>query len=390
MSLQANGRRFDRRNAHAQRDKLDSVEEEAVDAQQLTRLEVGGQMFDLMGELGRGAHAVVFEAEAVGGARVALKCSRAANSTEFRAAVAECHLLERLTEDLCVSPGRHHVPHYITHSVDAAAQTVVLVMDKSQGLQVDHWLYGVSDEQLLSIDVDQFLDGQLPNGSIASRGLESAARAAGDMLQQLAPVLGALEQFAFHRDISLRNLLVTSHSSDELSFTLLDFGYSIADLAGDPRYWSLACWALFAYGPDHFDLFPDTGFREMHEKRTDIYALGTTILEVFFALWDEDYRFDPPVFAAARVAWRLYWGTVYRLFQRFHADKASSFTIFRGEIRETDDLPCLLRAHSVLLRGLRKPCECNDSTPARLLAVAADMLDPHNNSGWQQLLNHLG
>lgn len=387
---------------------------------------VSGRKFEILSELGRGGWGVVWEAVEIGGPNsaqrrpVAVKRCEATDVKVFRASVLEADVLRMLTESLDeTSEAVHHVPLYVAHAAGdgCALGATDLVMTKAEGQQLDHWLYGASDERLLTVSVQRLLEGPpLANSRLSTQTLAQAAAAATALVAQASSVFSTLQGIAYHRDISARNVLVRDGGQDHLDFTIVDFGlaalseswrrgeWRTLDLVGDLRYWSPASWMVFAHGSSHLEQLRYNGFRRMYEERLDHFALGILALEIFFALWGgpgagtvgagggakRPQQGEP--LAVAHATWSVYWSTTYGLFQKFHADGGRSRSALRRRVQNS--LPLLVADHKALVAALRTTArEARSAVQddgglnavAPLFLTCAELLDPRGEMSWERV-----
>lgn len=350
-----------------------------------------------------------------------MKRSEAEDVKVFRASVLEADILRLLTEALAErSEAALHVPLYVAHAAGDGCPlgATDLVMTKAEGQQLDQWLYGASDDRLLTVAVQRLLEGPpLSNSRLASRTLAQAAAAATALLAQVSSVFVTLQGIAYHRDISARNVLVHSVGQDRLDFTIVDFGlaalsepwrrgeWRTLDLVGDLRYWSPASWMVFAHGSSHLEQLRYNGFRRMYEERLDHFALGILALEIFFALWGgpgagpggvggggakRPQQGEP--LAVAHATWSVYWSTTYGLFQKFHADGGRSRSALRKRVQNS--LPLLVADHKALVAALRTAArevraavqgDNGLNAAAPLLQTCAELLDPKGEMTWESV-----
>eukprot|EP00419_Tripos_fusus_P087714 CAMPEP_0172856680 /NCGR_PEP_ID=MMETSP1075-20121228/64172_1 /TAXON_ID=2916 /ORGANISM="Ceratium fusus, Strain PA161109" /LENGTH=866 /DNA_ID=CAMNT_0013703897 /DNA_START=57 /DNA_END=2655 /DNA_ORIENTATION=+ len=383
-----------------------------------SEVQVGNRHFVLQKMIGQGAFGVVWTAfDKVYGADsclVAMKIMNTSSQEDLDMAIFEAELLRRLRGQLsAISYNR--VPQYIAHSTaphprGQAGGVVNLAMSFVPGVVLDQWLYGINDEEHKRIDVCQIVSGQLPGSRMHSMTLVGACAFAGELVSQLAGVFAALQPVAFHRDVSSHNVLVNFAESGGLQltgrectlrpdFALIDFGLAVrsdtwhhewseSNLAGDPRYWMSPAWMAFAFGFDHVENHPNPSFHRQYLTRIDHYSLGILGLEVLFALWDVEHRFDEeraPGMIEARKVWCSFWEAMFSLFQMFH---------MQGPEETRQYLECSAQdgiAHlSDVLKQVQQALRAAEADPANagrapLLHVLADLVDEHGVLEWSDI-----
>jgi len=383
-----------------------------------SEVQIGNRCFVLQKMIGQGAFGVVWTAfDKMYGADsclVAMKIMNTRSQEDLDMAIFEAELLRRLRGQLsAISYGR--VPQYIAHSTDAHPRghpggVVNLAMSFVPGVVLDQWLYGINDEEHKRIDVCQIVSGQLPGSRMHSMTLIGACAFAGELVAQFAGVFAALQPVAFHRDVSSHNVLVNFAESGGLQvtgrectlrpdFALIDFGLAVrsdtwhhewseSNLAGDPRYWMSPAWMAFAFGFDHVENHPNPSFHRQYLTRIDHYSLGILGLEVLFALWDVEHRFDEeraPGMIEARKVWCSFWEAMFSLFQMFH---------MQGPEETRQYLECSAQdgiAHlSDVLKQVQQALRAAEADPANagrapLLHVLADLVDEHGVLEWSEI-----
>lgn len=370
------------------------------------------RVFQLHKVVGRGAFGVVWRAsertDSGDASPVALKAMDAANHDNFNAAIFEAKLLRLLTLQLPLD-SRDRVPKYIVHSASKTSHggIVHIAMSFIPGFVLDQWLYSITDEEHKRVDVTQIVNGGLPGSRQRSMKLVGAHSFASDLISQLATVFAALEPIAFHRDISAHNVLVDiceEGGTLRPSFALIDFGLAVhsaswytewnsSNLAGDPRYWTLAAWMALAFGFRYIETHPNPGFHRQYLARIDHYSLGLLGLEVLFALWAHDCPFDDdkaPGMLEARAAWCAFWDAIFRLFQMFHLRGPQQTQQFLELAPQNimEHMAELLREVYTTLRAAAD--HPSNASWAPLLRILADLVDENGSMTWteiQEILN---
>jgi hypothetical protein len=122
--------------------------------------------------------------------------------------------------------------------------------------------------------------------------------------------------------------------------------------------------------------------------RIDHYSLGILGLEVLFALWDVEHRFDEeraPGMIEARKVWCSFWEAMFSLFQMFH---------MQGPEETRQYLECSAQdgiAHlSDVLKQVQQALRAAEADPANagrapLLHVLADLVDEHGVLEWSDI-----
>lgn len=309
---------------------------------------VQGKEYLLNSKLGQGAFGKVWlvSQQSQGSSSVkneyALKVIKAREGENSRRedAVFEVQVLQHLTASLSQdAKSKHRVPLYVGHCFSQAC--VSCVMTRLPGKPFDQWLYGVDENAHKTIDPDVLMNGSLPEGKFRSMSLVSACSAATTIIASLSPVLGTLQSFAFHRDISSHNILVHHRCHDPkqgptIDVSLIDFGLATSsrkwgecwktkNICGDPRYWTPAAWMNLTFGPKYLETHPNQGFVRQYKERLDHFSIGIFALEAFFALWhgrDDSgvgHQIEP-----VRMAWCSYWKLAIQTFQNFHGMELST------------------------------------------------------------------
>jgi len=376
-----------------------------------SELEIGGHRFQMMGVLGRGAFGVVRkarEATPSGDRVVAVKTMSAKTSEALDVAIFESELLKALSDRLPTgSAGR--VPQYVAHCSTSSSRggCVQLAMSYIPGIVLDQWLYGISDAEHKHVDVNQLVDGRLPGGRQRTTTLADACSFTGVLVTQLAGVLSVCRSIAFHRDISSHNVLVDFGRADaegnrtlDPSFALIDFGLAVksstwrrdwnsSNLAGDPRYWTAPAWMAFAFGFPYVESHPNQGFVKQYLGRIDHYSAGILGLEMLFALWNEEGRFDEeraPGMMEARAAWCEFWEAAVRIFQMFHVAGPQATREHLAGAAEGEGIARI----ASLLSAVRARLRASASDPSMksksaLLLVLADLVDEHGSLDWEEV-----
>jgi len=368
---------------------------------------ISDRVFRLQKLIGRGAFGVVWKAQELdtGDQRpcVAVKAMEATNHENFNAAVFEAELLRLLTMQL-PSDCRDSVPKYVAHTAckNSTGGIVHIAMSYIPGFVLDQWMYAITDEEHKRVDVNKIVNGWLPGSRQRSMSLSGAWSFAYDLVSQLSVVFAALAPIAFHRDISSHNVLVDiTQEGDTVkpSFALIDFGLAVnsgswnqdwnsSNLAGDPRYWTLAAWMALAFGFRYVETHPNPGFHRQYLSRIDHYSMGLLGLEVFFSLWDSERQGDvesAPGILEARAAWCAFWDSVFRLFQMFHLQGPQQTQQFlelsqQNVLRHMADL--LSDVYTTLRAAAAHPA---NAERAQLLRVLADLVDENGVFSWAEI-----
>lgn len=369
-------------------------------------MDIGGRMFSLSKEIGRGAFGVVWQAReqnlAPGAAEppMVVKDVSASDSKALAAANFEAQLLQLLSKRLSACAW-DHVPRYVCHSAvgnRAGGGSVRTVMSFLRGRPLDQWLYSMSDEEHKRVDAKLLVFGGLPGSRQRSMPLAAAASFAQDMVSQLVPVLADLQPYAFHRDISSHNILIevceALDGKEGAHFGLIDFGLAVrasswqrdwtsANLAGDPRYWTPAAWMAFAFGFKYVQAHPNRGFQRQYLARIDHFSLGVLGLEVLFSLWSSsaaECRAAPGM-QQAHEAWCTFWHASIRFFQTFHVQ---GMHVCREFVARSQEGVTRFVSHLKRLRqALRQAAAFSENAHfAGLLMVFADFLDERGRIDW--------
>lgn len=381
---------------------------------QQEEMDIGLSSFRLLGVIGRGAFGVVQKAvelcsEDKGYERVAaVKFMTAKTAQAFETAIFEADLLRLLTASLG-SKAIGRVPQYFGHNAVAKGNggEVHLAMSFISGVVLDQWVYGISDAQHKRVDVNELVYGRLPNGRQQTLGLHEACHMTHCLLEQIASVMGALEPFAFHRDVSSHNVMINFPSAKEdgtmgnPNFALIDFGLAVnsrtwndvwnrSNLAGDPRYWTAAAWMAFAFGFNHVEYNDNQGHVRQYLSRVDHYGVGILGLEIFFAVWDgsqPDEDFVGTGLRETRAAWRELWEDVVRLFQLFHVSGPS---VAREYLTTTDTGGIALMVSRLgHIRGLLRAAarDKSNSPISGMLRSLADLIDEEGTFRWEDIVS---
>mmetsp|Transcript_92979 Transcript_92979/g.240211 ORF Transcript_92979/g.240211 Transcript_92979/m.240211 type:complete len:723 (-) Transcript_92979:68-2236(-) len=408
---------------------------------------IAGRTFKRVRELGRGSFGVVWEVRevlpaaagtdtAAEGPVLALKWSTPARKEMMEACLLEAEVLRLLADALPGSKaasGEERVPRHEAHGVVAPTvpgpmgiappngSHVLLAMSKLEGRPLDQWLYGADEQCLKAISIQQLLEGPMPGGRLATRSLAGAAGLCAALLQQMAPIFGALSDIAYHRDVSAHNFLIREgEDGEQAQFSVLDFGlavrsrtwsteWKVRNIAGDPRYFSPAAWMLLAHGHKYVEAHPDPQFRRQYRDRLDHYALGVLVLEVLFALWSGEELIagaseaagadaskvkdvagaaDRQALLQARAAWREYWTEVMGLFQRFHRDGAQAIRQALARSEGISQLVSKLRALCAALKAAQGAAAnlAPGSSAVLVFQIAAGLVDWRSSwPSWPEL-----
>jgi len=398
--------------------------------QAIKEIALEGRTFEFLRELGRGSFGAVMEVrekrpEAEGSAMpqelVALKWSTPARKELHEACVFEAAVLKQLASVLPAgSNAARRVPRHVAHGCFSSKERLngpmgpatagfghfLLAMSKMEGRPLDRWLYGVDEQVLKTLPVEQLLHGPLKDSRLGSRDLAGACNAAARLLAQMAPVFQALESVAFHRDLSAHNFLIScpEDGGSGEQFAVIDFGlavgagswkqeWNVRNIAGDPRYFAPAAWMLLAYGHKYLQQNPDQHLLRQYKDRIDHFAMGVLAMEVFFALWKcpaAQAELEPAErsLVIARAAWHAYWGDAMRLFQRFHAEGAQRF---RQVLARSQAMWQFVEHLQALCKALRAAADLQpDPAVAAVLRLSAGLLDWRSTTpSWQQVAGGL-
>jgi len=384
---------------------------------------IGGCLLRCVRKLGKGSFATVWEARLLAGnnrvcggdvlmpeSALAVKISNA-TSDQLHGCVLEAEILQQLAKSLPQDiASANRVPRYFSHCVgctDVATSTsgssqtsqVLVAMSKLDGKALDQWLYGVDENRLKTISMDDLFDRPLPGGQLATRSISAACTASAELISQMAPVFAALNKSAYHRDVSAHNFLVRGTAGEE-DFSLLDFGLATkaADwpedwkrksICGDPRYFTPGAWMLMAFGSKSLEALPDTSIRRQYIERIDHYSFGVLVLELLFALWcgpekEQEAKGDQLLaITGALRAWRFFWTDAMGFFQKFHSEGASST---QQALAKSSAMSNFIQKQTVLCAALRVASrKLQGSVVSSVFAIAADLIDPRGTMEWPEL-----
>jgi len=368
---------------------------------------ISDRLFRFQELIGCGAFGLVWKAQELdtGDQRpcVAVKVMKATSHENFCMAVFEAEVLRLLTMQLPSDCG-NSVSKYVAHSAckSSAGGTVHIAMSYIPGSVLDQWMYAISDEETKRVDINKIVNGWLPGSRQRSMHLAGASSFALDLVSQLSVVLAALSPIAYHRDISAHNVMIDITQEGEMlkpSFALIDFGFAVnsgswnqkwnnSNLAGDPRYWTLATWKALAFGFRYVETHPNPGFHRQYQSRIDHYSIGILGLEVLFSLWDSDRQGDvesAPGILEARAAWCAFWDASFRLFQMFHLQGPDQTRQFLDLSQQ-----CVLRRMADLLSDVYTKLRAvtvhpSNATWAQLFRVLADLVDENGIFSWAEI-----
>lgn len=372
-------------------------------------VDVANHTFVISRELGRGNFGIVYEAhmhDAPGSADVAIKVStintdNASYGVEAQAVQlrTECRVLQQLTAKLA-SQSSPHSPQYLAHAVTSSK--VTLAMTKVPGLPLGKWLYGTDAGELCTRTPNEYFEGRLPAGlgsHTLSTSFGGACHLTATLLSQLSPVFSALQDIAFHRDISAQNLMLDD-SGGRLDFGLIDLGLAIdtprwlqgwrtEDVGGDPRYWSPAHWVKGFFGVDCLEL-EQPALAYLFRERLDHYSFGIVALELLFGLWRGPSG-EPPAapgawqaMVQARAQWRSYWRLALMIREVFMRNVGDS-VVLRREMVDSGLLASFSAAHDALRTALHVASATGPSFQAPLLLALANLIDPTSRLSWDEV-----
>jgi serine/threonine protein kinase len=385
---------------------------------------VGGCPLRCLRKLGRGSFATVWEARPLDGnhkvhssgvvlpeSGLAVKISNPINDQLLQACFLEAEILQQLATSLPQDVlAANRVPRYFSHGMggtDIATNAVgipqssqfLVAMSKVEGKALDQWLYGVDENRLKTISMDDLLDRPLPGGQLATRSIGAACAASAALISQMAPVFAALSKIAYHRDVSAHNFMVRETAGKE-DFSLLDFGLATQaadwpedfrrkNICGDPRYFTPAAWMLMAFGLKGLEALPDKSIQRQYTVRIDHYSFGVLVLELLFALWcgpenEADIKGDQLlVITEAMRAWRCFWTDAMVFFQKFHCEGASST---QQALAKSSAISNFMQKQTVLCAALRVAAKkLQHSVVSSVFAIAADLIDPRGTMDWQDI-----
>jgi len=392
------------------RTTLEKVRAPTSETKTATETTIGDQHFCLEDMIGAGAFGIVFKAQERSGSSCAVKVTTATDTGSFAAATFEAELLQTLTAGLR-DAFRAHVPFYIAHNASRRCPTteggtVSLAMSLCPGIALDRWLYGISDEEYKTVDVNQIVEGQLSGGQQGTRRLASAVETVRCLLLQLSGVLGALEPLAFHRDISAHNVLLDFQDANDASsakrpvFALIDFGLAVqsetwirewnnSNLAGDPRYWTPSAWMAFSFGFKHVTRHPNQGLQKQYLTMLDYFSMGILGLETLFTLWRKGEASESgcPGMLEVRNVWTKYWIQMVLIFQRFHREGAESVRKCLSHASINELMDSLRQLRQSLRNAAAMP---HNRQYQSVLNVLAELIDEHGSISWAAIPTMLG
>lgn len=375
-------------------------------------LTVSGEKYRLEKKLGQGMYGTVWSGNKCKGEdrgelrEVAIKMMEPSDATNMNLAKFELFVLQELSKKIPESSeAASHVPRYIGHNIAFSTKigsqemqaSVNVVMSKVNGSPVDEWLYGLDVEDQKHTPASLLLDGPLPGSRLGRFDFSEACAVTTCIIKQLATVLDPLSEFAFHRDISAHNVMVSGTGPLDLQCVLIDFGLCVkkqdwchtwrtALVCGDARYWMPAAWLITAHGVQALDRQPCT--LKQYTEKIDHYATGILALEVFFSLWQQPAgscsqkdQAAHQAFKPARNAWRKYWEQAVQLWQ--DAQECSSFAqLQKAMIREQSvhHLNMSLRELKIALRQLASKAIGGSQG---LLKIIVDLIDDTSTTSWK-------
>lgn len=357
-------------------------------------MKVGKHTFQIVDKLGAGAFGVVFEAKEANSTHpVAVKLSVPSTDKEHARAVFECDVLRQLGD---VLPADGRVPKYVAHS--SGPKSIVVAMSKADGKELGEWLYGVACTAECPAPPAIASDAAVLGCAAGTKGLVDATLISAALAKQMAPVFAGLEDFAYHRDVSAHNFLVSVSGDDCPSFTMIDFGLAVDsrtwsqdwrsfEIGGDPRYWSPAAWIQFAHGASYLEQHPDAGLRNLYLERLDHYSFGVLLLETFFALWG-GASVDPSCSEAmikAQATWHSYWVQACALMKRVFGDAE----LLRDQMVRGRELQLFSASHEALCSSLRAAAAAEggagNTELSVLLLLAGKLIDACGTVSWDQV-----
>jgi len=377
-------------------------------------------------KLGKGSFATVWEARPLDGnskvygsdvvlpdSGLAVKISNPTSDQLLQACIFEAEILQQLAKSqLHDIIAANRVPHYFSHCIggsDAATSAgsprssqVLVAMSKLEGKALDQWLYGIDENHIKTISMDDLLDRPLPGGQLATRSISDACAASAELISQMAPVFVALNKIAYHRDVSAHNFLVREAAGEagKLDFSLLDFGLATKaaewpedfrrkNICGDPRYFTPAAWMLMAFGSSSLEALPDASIQRQYTERIDHYSFGVLVLELLFALWhgpekEEDIKGDQLlVIKGAMRAWRFFWTDAIAFFQKFHTEGVSNT---QQAMAKSNIISNFMQKQTVLCAALRVAArKLEHSIVSSVFDIAADLIDPRGTMEWSEM-----
>lgn len=133
------------------------------------------------------------------------------------------------------------------------------------------------------IPLDQFL-------SSASLSAAQRLSLAVGFVDQLTPVLRAIDSICCHRDLTPHNILVNLDGAGNPLFTLIDFGLAIdrnewalykwrdAPLGGDCRFWPACAWRMLLHGWSSLAEKPITA--DQYRDKLDMHSFALSIMSI--------------------------------------------------------------------------------------------------------------
>lgn len=288
-----------------------------------------GRQYTVLEPLGKGSFGAVWRAEGDQGGTVAIKEISCSSEEELARVVAEGQLLKVVRQEVMKLEGTamEHIPLLLGAEVETVATRswhVRLVMSEVPGSQLEE----VLNKRHRAESLRDAMTTQQRQALFAE-----ACCCAGELVGQLAPIAQAFSATVYHRDITPRNIQVTSLGSGRPRFGLVDFGLAVSaenwrtqegpcDLGGDGRYWPPSAWFVFGNGVTELRRHP-TMYHE-YTRCLDIHSLGLTGVQCFVQMLpklgvaSDDGHWSAKVLARlidVQVAWRRYWATACECWQ---------------------------------------------------------------------------
>lgn len=351
-------------------------------------IQMGSSRFRIGSALGQGSFGVVWGASSANG-DVAIKEIVCRSSEALADAEFEGQLLRTLGG---VVDGHTRIPSLIA-------------IDKN-GSGSD-WRVRLAMTQIPGEPLGKVLDGRrsaTPKGCVEIRqAFADALDLAGELLRQLVPTFEHVAMFAFHRDVTPRNILICRDRGTR--FGLIDFGLAVdstfwrlgvsvvsptqpntatpgwqqVTVAGDGRYWPVCSWFVFGHGRRELGKHP--GLCQEYKNSLDVHSLGLTALQVVAELTPpRSEESTEPLFVKLwqlRVAWQTYWKdathfwlSIYQSFQKGGDFQALKAAYARAKVHEA-----ICRDLLALRLAIHEAREACDGTMHASLARAPAFLD---------------
>lgn len=269
-----------------------------------SEVRVGQHTFRITGLLGRGSFSSVWSATRIDDLQeVALKETLCRDQTSLEDAAREAMIME------CISGSAQRSPAvFACETQPTSSGTMVrIAMAKAAGDQLSSVMQRFERDAARKTTAYQ-----------TSMQIQKACDFTTEMLTQLVPTFKAINAVAFHRDISMENVLVDAGSGySRPEFSIIDFGLAIESrswpvamtqvpVVGCCRYWPVSAWFIFTYGGPK--LLEHTQLRMEYETQLDLHALGILALQVFVAMLPSSaVTFIPQEMTALKEAFEQYW-----------------------------------------------------------------------------------